>query len=172
MIAIVDEKLVELLGPEDLREIELLLYRETEFLDLGLYDRWLELFCEDCTYWVPASPDQTDPLDHISLFYEDRTLMEMRIRRLQHPRAHSLSMPLRTSHLTGTAVIKGSEDDGDTIVARSRFTMMEYHRDQQRQFAGSYTYNLRRVNERYRIRTKRVDLINCDSILEPLQTFI
>ena len=70
MIAIVDEKLVELLGPEDLREIELLLYRETEFLDLGLYDRWLELFCEDCTYWVPASPDQTDPLDHISLFYE------------------------------------------------------------------------------------------------------
>ena len=69
-------------------------------------------------------------------------------------------------------MITGADDDSDTIVARSRFTMTEYHRDQQRQFAGSYTYHLRRENERYRIRTKRVDLINCDSILEPLQTFI
>ena len=78
---------------EDLKVIELLLYRETEFLDQARYEDWLALFTDDCRYWVPAKKEQTDPVDDISLFYEDRNLMEMRIARIQHPRAHSLDNP-------------------------------------------------------------------------------
>ena len=68
------------LTDDDLEAIELLLHLETEFLDQTRYEEWLGLFTDDCSYWVPARKGQTDPVNDISLFYEDRDLMEMRIR--------------------------------------------------------------------------------------------
>ena len=155
----------------ELSEIELLLHQETELLDQCRYQEWLGLYTDGASYWVPAHPDQTDPENHVSLFFEDRALMQMRIKRLQHPQAHSLSAPLRTSHLTGRVVLNGPDEQGE-LTAKTRFQMTEYQRDEQRLFAGAYTYRLRRIDGCYRIAHKRVDLINCDSVFEPLQTFI
>ena len=172
MILVADRDLSASLSSADLEEIQLLLHRETELLDQARYDKWLQLFADPCTYWMPATPDQTDPVDHVSLFYENRDLMETRVARLQTARAHALADPLRTSHVTGSLVIEGTDVDSGAIMVGTRFLMAEYQRDQQRQFAGSYTYHLRRVDEAYRISLKRVDLINCDSVFEPLQVYI
>ena len=70
-------------------DVERFLFREAGLLDRGEYDAWLDLFAEDATYWVPASQDQPDPDNHISLFFENKPLMRMRIDRLRHPRAHA-----------------------------------------------------------------------------------
>ena len=172
MIVVAKQNLRSSLSSADLEQIQLLLYRETEMLDQGQYDEWLQLFAEQCTYWVPATPEQTDPLKHVSLFYEDRDLMETRIARLQAGNAHALAGALRTSHVTGTLVVEGTDDDSGDIIVGTRFLMTEYQRDEQRQFAGSYTYHLRRIDEVYRITLKRVDLINCDSVFEPLQVYV
>ncbi len=169
---VADAALATTLSAKALRDIALLLHAETELLDQQRYAEWLDLFTDDCCYWVPANVGQTDPLNEVSLFYENRELMAMRIARIQHPQAHSLSHPLRISHVVGEAVIttKGA-GDGDLIVC-SRFTLTEYQRDHRRQFAGKYTYHVRKLAEGYRIRMKRVDLIDCDSLFEPLQVFI
>ncbi len=74
-------------------------YDEAELLDRGEFDAWLDLFTEDGRYWVPSHPGQSDPFEEISLFHEDRALMQARIGRLRHPRA--LGRPVRTSHLIG-----------------------------------------------------------------------
>ena len=161
----------ELTGDE-LEAIELLLYRETEYLDQCRYDDWLALFTDDCRYWVPARKEQTDPVNDISLFYEDRDLMEMRVRRLQHPRAHSLDNPITTSHVTGVKVIEDVSAATGEIIITTRFQMVEYQRGEQRLFAGVYRYHLHRVSEGFKISFKRVDLINCDAYFEPLQVFI
>ena len=172
MIIVADRDLSASLSSADLEQIQLLLHRETELLDQARYDEWLGLFADPCTYWMPATPDQTDPVDHVSLFYENRDLMETRVARLQTARAHALADPLRTSHVTGTLVVQGTDADSGDIIVGTRFLMAEYQRDKQRQFAGAYTYHLCHADGVYRIRLKRVDLINCDSVFEPLQVYI
>ena len=74
---------------ESIRDIERLLYQEASFLDRPDLDKWIELYTEDGTYWMPAIEDQEDPLNHISLFYDDRVIMEVRRRNFVHPRAAS-----------------------------------------------------------------------------------
>ena len=172
MIIFADKSTSTALTGDDLEAIELLLHRETEFLDRARYDEWLALFTDDCRYWVPARKDQTDPVNEISLFYEDRDLMEMRISRIQHPRAHSLDRPVTTSHVTGDRMIEAVNTDRGELMITTRFQMIEHQQGEQRLFAGVYRYHLRREGEGFKISLKRVDLINCDAYFEPLQVFI
>ena len=41
--------------------------------------------------------------------------------------------------------------------------MVDYRADDQRIFAGAYDYRLRRLEDEWRIASKRVDLLNCDA---------
>jgi ethylbenzene dioxygenase subunit beta len=144
------------------------LYDEAELLDRGEYDRWFALFTDDARYWVPSHPEQTDPVNEVSLFYEDRALMHARIGRLRHARA--LDTPVRTSHLIGN-VRSDPREDGSLIV-RSRFQMIEFIADEQRLHGGAVTHELVPEAGGWKIRLKRVDLVNAGGIFELLQTFL
>jgi ethylbenzene dioxygenase subunit beta len=172
MMLIKDKTAANEIDTDTIEQIELLLYQETEFLDAQNYDQWLALFTDDCIYWVPEQVNQNNPHDHISLFHEDKTLMKMRIERLGHPQAHSLSDPIRTSHVCSQYVLESIDADSGNITVSARFIMSEYYRNEQRVFSGRYFYELRETNGSILIKTKRVELINCDAILEPIQVFI
>jgi benzoate/toluate 1,2-dioxygenase beta subunit len=156
-----------------LRErLALLLHDESELLDTARFDEWLALFTSDCAYWVPLRPDQPDPLDHVSLFYEDRSAMQLRIERLRHPRAYSQEDRVRTSRCGAMPVAeKIDEPAGDLVITR-RFQMVEYHHDRTRQFAGLYTYKVADFRDTPRIRLKRVDLVDSVAPFEAIETFI
>ncbi len=151
-------------------EVERFLVEEAAMLDRGAYEAWVNLFTADGWYWVPASPTQTDPYDHVSLFFENKALMRMRAERLQHPRAHGMAAPIRTSRVLGNVLIHGV--DGGDIVVRSRFHLTEAQDGRQRVFAGLYVHRLAATKDGLRIRVKRVDLVNADSPHEAMQVFI
>ena len=160
------------IADSQLSKAERLLYRECELLNRGRYEDWLDLFTQDCRYWAPLSPEQTDAQTHSSLFHEDRTVMRMRIARLAHESAHSLAEGVRASRTVGPAALREIETgSGDWIVER-RFQMNERLGDRARMFAGLFTYRLRAREEGFRIREKRVDLIDCDAPHEPLEVFL
>jgi benzoate/toluate 1,2-dioxygenase beta subunit len=155
----------------DLGDITGFLHHEATLLDEQRFEEWLDLFTADGIYWVPASPNQPDPLDHVSLFYEDRSLMRMRILRLRHPQAHALAIPIRTSRIVGNVMVAG--EDGDATIARARFQLVEAQGERQRLFAGAYMHRLvRDAAAGFKIRQKRVDLVNCDAQHEAIQIFI
>lgn len=169
MIVLVEGRKI---ADSQLRTAERLLYRECELLNRGRYEDWLNLFTEDCRYWAPLSPGQEEAQAHSSLFHEDRTLMRMRIARLVHASAHSLAEGIRASRTVGPAALREIETgSGDWIVER-RFQMNERQGDRVRMFAGLFTYRLRATEEGFRIREKRVDLIDCDAPHEPLEIFL
>ena len=145
---------------------EKLLQAEARLLDEGRYPEWLALYTEDCEYWVPASPGQTDAREQVSLFYEDRTLMETRVRRLGHAQAHSLTPPVRTSRLVGNFEITPD------LTVTSTFHLVEFRQAHQRVFAGRYRHSLRLTDAGLKIVSKRVDLINCDAAHEVIQGFL
>lgn len=153
-------------------DVERFLVEEAALLDRGAWEAWIALFTPDGWYWVPATPAQSDPFDHVSLFFENRPLMQMRAERLQHPRAHGVATPIRTSRVVGNVQLFGGGEGSADILARSRFHMTEAQDGRQRVFAGTYIHRLALTEEGYRIRVKRVDLVNADSPHEAMQVFI
>ena len=149
-------------------DIAQFLFAEAELLDTGAYDSWLDLFTEDARYWVPAYPEQTDAINEVSLYYENLALMQARIGRLRHPRA--MGLPVRTSHVIGNVMSHGQTGDGALIV-RSRFQMIEFMGDTQRLYGGSVTHHLVAHGESWKIRLKRVGLVNAGGIFDLLQGF-
>jgi len=144
------------------------LIEEARLLDERRFRDWMGLFTEDGTYWVPAVPDQKDPFDQASLFYDDRDLMKTRIERLEHPRIHVQTPASRTAHIVGNVVVDEADHAKGEFLVGSTFIMVEYRDDAQRLFAGRQQHRLRRHGEGFRIVHKRVDLINCDCAFEAM----
>jgi len=151
-------------GGDTLREVEQLLYRQAELLDRREWEDFIALFATDGLYWMPASPEQTTGDGVPSIFYEDRDLMTVRMKRVTHPHAWSQAPDWGTNHLVSNVIIE--RERGDEVVARSRFHMMEFRRDATRHFAGSYIHHLRRTRDGWRIALQRVDMVNSQGAYE------
>lgn len=148
-------------------EAEAFLIAEARLLDAGRFDEWLALFAEDGFYWVPAAPGQSDPLNHLSILYEDKSVLGMRVRRLGHPRVYSAQPAPRTAHLVGNVTDAPGAEPGVDCEVRSTVMMAEYRPGQaadRRLWAGQQAHKLRRTPEGWRIVLKRVDLIDCDAV--------
>ena len=145
-------------------EIERFLLHEARLLDERRFEEWRELFTEDGYYWVPAKHDQENPYDESSLFFDDRQLMEARIRRLRHPRIHVQIPPSRTCHFVSNVRISVNEPETGELVVHSKLLMLEYRPGyEQRVFGGNVQHRLQRDNETLKIAMKRVTLLNCDA---------
>jgi 3-phenylpropionate/cinnamic acid dioxygenase small subunit len=142
------------------------LLHEARLLDEARYDEWLALFTAEAHYWVPSEPDQKSALDTISLMYDDRRLLETRVRRLSSPRIYSQEPRSRTSRIVTNVTIEGG--DGNSTEVRSKFMIVEYRREEQRIFAGTYRHTLVQTGGDIRIAFKRVDLVNCDAPMDGL----
>ena len=147
-------------------DCEEFLLHEARLLDEAKFDDWLALFTPDAWYWVPSEPDQPDPQHTVSLIYDDRLLLETRVRRLASPRIYSQEPRSRTSRIVANLTLE--ESGPDHALVRSKFMMIEFRRNEQRLFGGTCFHRLVRLEGALRIRLKRVDLLNCDAPLDGL----
>lgn len=148
----------------DIARCEQFLLHEARLLDDGRFDEWLALFTEDAWYWVPVEPDQKNPFDTVSLIYDDRRLLETRVRRLASPRIYSQEPRSRTSRIVANVTLEESDTSGCTL--RSKFLTLEYRREGQRTFGGTVFHRLVLVDDQLRIAWKRVNLVNCDAPID------
>lgn len=147
-------------------EIEEFLYREVWLLDHGRLDEWLGLFTDDATYWIPLEADQDDPLATSSIVYDDRRLLEVRVRQFQHPRAHARVPAPRTVHQIGNVRI--IEAAAQEVRVSSSLVLVEYRRERQRVWGALVEHRLRRTGDGLRIAAKRVDLVNSEAELDSI----
>ncbi|MEC7489561.1 MAG: aromatic-ring-hydroxylating dioxygenase subunit beta [Pseudomonadota bacterium] len=149
-----------------LEEVEAFLVLEARILDERRWNDWLALFADDGWYWVPIEEGQSDPRHTVSLMYDDRQLLETRVRRLTAGSLHAQSPLSRTSRLVANATIE--ENSGDCYTVRSKFQMIEYRRNNQRLFGGTQWHGLSRTGNDFCIQWKKVELANCDSMMDGL----
>ncbi len=154
----------------DLKKIETFLYDEATLLDKADLDTWITLYADDGSYWMPATPDQESPDTHISLMYDDRLLMEIRRRNFGHHLAASMEHDVRASHIISN--IRVTEASETELTVTSNFQAVLFYREKQTLFAGRYTHVLIPNDECFLIRSKRVDLINCDAPLESIVIYL
>ena len=155
----------------DIRKLEEFLYDEASLLDVPDLDSWMNLFTEDGTYWMPVKEDQADPVNHISIFYDDRVMMEVRRRNYVHPRAASKDHHTRCSHIIGNVRAQGNNDQGDLVVTSNQQVLV-YYRREQRAFGARVEHHLVPDGESFRIRHKKVTLINCDAPQKSLTVYL
>ena len=148
----------------DLHRCEQFLEHEMRLLDEAKFDDWLALFTADAWYWVPSEPDQADPHETVSLIYDDRRLLETRVRRLASPRMYSQEPRSRTSRIVANVDAGGCrgprrhralEIPDDRIPPRAAAAVRRHG-----------CHRLVQLDGAIRIAWKRVDLVNCDAPLD------
>jgi benzoate/toluate 1,2-dioxygenase beta subunit len=137
-------------------------HAELDMLDNRRFEDWAALYTEDGYYWAPIDPDQPDPQNHVSLFFDGPSDMKMRIYRLRHPRIHVQTPPSRFLHMV-TNFRDIAEADGVTTF-KCNFLLFEYRRTKQQTIVGgTYEYRLARGPDgKFRIKEKKATLVNSD----------
>ena len=144
-------------------KIEEFLYHEAHLLDTQRLEEWLALFTEDATYWLPLEREQKDPADTSSIVYDDRTLLELRVKQARHPRAHARLPLARTVHQVGNIAY---EEKKDETVVNSNLVLVEFRSEKQRVWGALVEHRLRRAGDSWMIARKRVDLVNSEGELD------
>ena len=150
-------------------EVEKFIYREARLLDEKRFDEWYELFTEDAYYWVPLVPGQTDPLAHNSLAYEDKLLLKLRIERLKLPTAYSQKPASRCLHVMQAPDV---EEAFGGFLVRTPFMYTETRGDDSQRYAATAWHTLVQSNSGFRIRLKKVEILNADAALPSIQLFL
>ena len=140
------------------------LYHEARLLDTQRYEEWLELFTEDATYWVPLEQGQKDPYETSSIIHDDRTLLELRVKQIRHPRAHARLPLARTVHNVGNVSILS--DTAAEVRVASTLTVVEFRNEKQRVYGALVEHRLRTKGATFQIAHKRVDLVNSEGELD------
>ena len=147
----------------DRRELEDFLYLEAAHIDERRFDEWLDLFAEGAHYWAPANANDIDPNSHVSIIYDDHARLTERVHRLKSGNAYGQVPPSKTRHLvTNVRVLEGDER---TAVVSSNFLIVELRLGIQTVYSGRYEHHLERADASWKIKMKKVELINND---EPL----
>ena len=152
--------------PIDRSAVESFLYREARLMDAHLYDEWLALWHDDAIYWVPCNADDIDPSQNVSIIYDRRGQLRSRIQRLKETSWLREQAP-RLKRLVSNIEIE-SETDSELVV-NSSFIIAELHHHNQYLWAGGTTHKLVPNGDGFKIKYKKVVLLNNN---EPLPNML
>ena len=145
---------------------------EARLIDEQRFDDWLALFADDGRYWVPlGGAAQAEGAAHNALADEDRLLLALRVQRLKNPKAHSQHPRSRCQHVLQPSQQIAGDAHAGSCELRTPFLYIEARGAQQLLLAGSATHRLVRVGDAWRIRLKRVDLLDAGEPLPAIQLF-
>ena len=145
------------------------LYREARLMDAHAYDEWLALWDEDATYWVPCNADDIDPTQNVSIIYDRRGQLRARIQRLKETSWLREQAP-RLKRLVSNIEVEAKGDS--EVVVNSSFILAELHHHQQYLWAGSTIHRLVPNGDSFRIKSKKVLLLNNNEALPNLMFLI
>lgn len=141
-------------------EVHRLLYLESRLLDQNRLGEWLGLYTDDCIYWIPADIDACDPRNTVSWELNDRRRLEERVERLATGRAYAQVPATRTTHHLSN--IEVFHADAQTLHVLCNFLIQTHRAGETGARSGWFGYVLRRVEDRWRIALKRINLFDAD----------
>ena len=151
-------------------EVENFLYDEAARLDRRDFQGWLELFTDDCIYWVPSMRDEIDPSRQVSIVYDNKQTLGERVWRLDSGLAYAQEPQSRTVHVVGSVRIMDVADA--EIEVESTQVVAEFRRGSQHMHAFRCEHRLRREEAGLRIARKKVLLVNNDGHLGNLSVIL
>ncbi|MER5173479.1 aromatic-ring-hydroxylating dioxygenase subunit beta [Thioclava kandeliae] len=139
------------------------LWAEADMLDARDYDRWLGLWAEGGHYVIPVEKEGDDFANQLNIAYDDATMREMRVRRLQGGFSISAAPPAESVRTLSRFVME--EVDETTLKVRAAQHVVEDKFGRQRVFAANVEWVLKVTDEGLMIRDKVIRLLNSDGML-------
>lgn len=141
-----------------LEDVTQFIYREARLQDEHQYDEWEALWADDGIYWVPANGDDIDPENQMSIIYDNRSRIALRIRQYHTGKRYSQTPQSRLRRLVSNVELLS--DDGREIVAAANALLFESQIRGDLLWASRNEYVLRREGEDLRMVRKKVMLAN------------
>jgi benzoate/toluate 1,2-dioxygenase beta subunit len=140
-------------------ECESFLYAEARLLDEGRFEDWLDLYADECVYWIPLVPGGGDPSTQVTNAMDDRRRLEDRVVWLRSAFVWSQIPRSRTVRTIGNVE---PMQDGDALLVRSTFVLHDVRAGDHTTHAGWYVHRLQRTGDGLRIVSKQVNLADGD----------
>lgn len=149
-----------------LRErVETFIALEAELADTHRYDEWLELWSPDGLYWVPSNADDYDPAKHVSIIYDKYERLQERCFRLSVEGVHSQEPRSRLCRSVSNLQVRISENGLDAIIVGGVMILVEVRSGVKQVYGARLEYHLVEAGDSFKIRRKKVMLLDND---EPL----
>lgn len=156
--------------PALLSEVEQFVYREARLQDEHEYADWEALWTDDAIYWIPANAADIDPETEMSIVYDNRSRIAVRVKQLLSGKRYTQEPRSNLRHMISNVEIMG-EECGDIRVGANSL-VFESNRRADTIWAARNDYVLRRVDGALKMARKKVTLVNNDKPLFTLSFLI
>ena len=157
-------------GQELLTEVAQFLYRESRYQDEHAYDAWEALWTDDGVYWIPANGDDIDPETQMSIIYDNRSRISLRIKQFHTGKRHTQNPQSRLRRLVSNIEVLGVEEE--TIRVGANVLIFESSQRADTLWAARNEYQLRRTSEGLRMALKKIMLVNNEKALSTLSFLV
>ena len=144
-------------------EVSQFLYREARLQDNHEYDAWEALWTDDGVYWIPANGEAGDPEQEMSIVYDNRSRIALRVKQFHTGKRFSQTPRSRLRRIVSN--IELLSHDAQQIVVTSNAMVFESGRRGDTVWASRNEYTLRREGEGLRMASKKVILVNNETAL-------
>lgn len=160
-----------MLVDHDLREqVTEFIYREARLQDTHAYDDWEALWTDDALYWIPANGDDPDPEREMSIVYDNRSRIALRIKQLHTGKRHTQTPRSRLGRIVSNIEIE--KGDAGDIHVRANAMVFESNLRGETVWATRNEYLLREAGDGLRMARKKVVLVNNDKPIYTLSFLI
>lgn len=143
---------------ELMHRVERFLALEARLLDTHAYDDWEALWADDGIYWIPANGSDIDPEREMSIVYDNRSRIGIRVAQLKTGRRHTQMPRSEIVHFVSNVEVLGMTGDEITVAANVLIVEVGLHGEIT--WAARTEYRLRDVGDGFRLARKKVALVN------------
>jgi len=177
-VSIVEQEQTDELLPQpdgwEPREVEQFLYREARHADENDYDAWEALWTDDALYWVPAGGADIDPVNQVSVIYDNRNRIATRMKQVRTGKRYAQAPPSNLRRIIGNVELLGgraNRSGGVDLEVAANFLAFESRQRGNDLWGGRTTYRLRRMDGEIRLAYKKVVLVDNDKPI-PTMAFL
>ena len=146
-----------------LAEVTQFIYREARLQDDHEYDAWEALWTDDGVYWIPANGEGSDPENEMSVIYDNRSRIALRIKQFHTGKRLSQTPRSRLRRIVSNVEIL--ERDDTHVLVTANAMVYESHTRGETIWASRNEYKFRREGDDLRMALKKVILVNNETAL-------
>ncbi len=153
----------QILDIELLKEVEQFLFKEARLADENAYRDWEALWSDDGIYWVPANGTDTNPEKEMSIIYDNRSRISLRVNQYYTGKRFSQDPKSTLRRLVSNVELLNVT--AGEITVGCNVLLVESNPRQDNTYCSRNEFVLRRVNGELKMVKKTVFLTNNDKAL-------
>jgi 3-phenylpropionate/cinnamic acid dioxygenase small subunit len=146
-----------------LSEVEQFLYVEARLADENRYEDWESLWADNGVYWVPANSGDINPELEMSIIYDNRSRISVRIRQFMSGKRFSAMPGIEVRRVVSNVELLEETDDEVRVGSNVIYFVSTDSDDQV--WGSRNEFLLRRVDGEFKMVRKNVVLVNAAKAL-------